>query len=211
MGVLLEKVLSTPQSYPLTLNALVAGCNQKNNRDPEMDLSEAEVGRALGALREQGLVLSVLREGDRVEKWRTPAREAYGLASERAMAVFAELLLRGPQTRAELRTRASRMRHEISSEEIDAILADFTGRPDPLAVNIGRAPGGRADRYAHTLYPEEEMAALGSGAAPAPAAARPAAAPEAGRLETALEEIAALRARVEALERAVEEIRGGRT
>jgi uncharacterized protein YceH (UPF0502 family) len=215
VGVLLEKVLSTPAYYPLTLNALTAGCNQKNNRDPEMTVSEADVQRTLVALQPLGLATSVAREGARVEKWKTGAREVYGLTTEKHMAVFAELLLRGPATRAELRSRASRMRHEITAEDLDGILADFAGRGEPLVVNLGRAPGGRAERYTHTLYDEGEMAALKSAlpAAPPPSPSRePAEPPPPGlaeRLDEALQEIADLRERVASLERAVEQMRGG--
>jgi uncharacterized protein YceH (UPF0502 family) len=208
VGVLLEKVLATPSYYPLTLKALTAGCNQKNNRDPEMELGEDEVQRTLVALQAAGLAVSVCREGERVEKWKTAAREVYGLPSEKAMAVFAELLLRGPVTKAELRTRASRMRHEIAPEDLEAVLADFAGRPDRLIQNLGRAPGGRVERFAHTLYAEEEVAAL---RAAAPAAAPAAEGPRAGgggggsggEIEALQRELASLRERVAALERSV--------
>ncbi len=230
VGVLMEKLLSTPVYYPLTMNALMAGCNQKNNRDPEMDLSEDVLRRALERLKQRGLVVSVLAEGSRAEKWKVKAMEGFGLPSERAMAVLAELLLRGPQTKAELRSRASRMRHEISNEQIDEVLNEFQARPDPLAQNLGRAPGGRAERYAHTLYAQEELAKLRATSVPAAPAPRAAPAPPvedadrddaagaevgagalagvAARLETAFDEIAALRERVETLERAVAEMRG---
>jgi hypothetical protein len=219
VGTLLEKVLATPQSYPLTLSALIAGCNQKNNRDPEMNLVEADVGRALEALLEKGLVVLVRAETARVDKWRTTARDVFALGSEKAMALFAELLLRGPQTLSELRRNSSRMRHELTEEDTRQILGDLAGRPEPLAVNIGRAPGGRAERWSHTLYAEDEMAKVREGAHPpgahaadepaAPGAARGAPTPAEGahahdlegRLAGALAAIAALTARVEALER----------
>lgn len=207
-GVLVEKVLATPAYYPLTLRALTAGCNQKNNRDPEMDLGEADVQRTLVLLQQEGLAVSVCREGERVEKWKTAAREVWQLPTEKSMALFAELLLRGPQTKSELRMRASRMRHELTAEDVDEIIADLAGRAEPLVACIGRTAGGRAERWAHTLYAEEEMAAL-RAAAPAPAAAEPRAEPRPDRLEAALKEIAELRERVEKLERAVESLAGG--
>ena len=220
-GVLIEKLLATPAYYPLTLNALTAGCNQKNNRDPEMTLSDMDVQRSLVLLQQAGLAVSFFPEGGRAEKWKTSAPQAWQIASERAMAVIAELLLRGPQTKAELRSRGSRMRHEISAEEIDQILADFTGRADTLAVHIGRAPGGRAERYAHTFYHADELAEMRAAAAAAPptaatvatvATAEPRKAPAVEgleeKLDAALREIEALRERVQALEGAVAELRG---
>jgi uncharacterized protein YceH (UPF0502 family) len=231
VGVLLEKLLATPQNYPLTHNSLVAGCNQKNNRDPVMDLSDEVVERTLRALQhdhQPPLTISVFAEGARTEKFRTAARDVYNLGSEKAMAIFAELLLRGPQTKSELRSRGSRMRHEISAEEVDQILAEWAGRPEPLAQNLGRAPGGRAERWAHTLYDERELAALKAASIPAhafpmaqasvphpdtvvasaPAPFPPVPSASAEKLEDALREIAALKERVEALENAMAEVRG---
>lgn len=216
VGVLVEKLLSTPQYFPLTMNALVAGCNQKNNREPEMDLSDDLVRRTLEELQGMGLAVSVYAEGARAEKWRTPAKDVFALASEKQMAVFAELLLRGPATKSELKTRASRMRHEVTIADLDGILDEFQKRPEPLAVNLGRAPGGRAERYTHTLWSEDELAKLRAGSAPAatataPRAAAPAAeaSPElAEKLDDALREIAILKDRVDALERDLAELRG---
>lgn len=228
-GVLLEKLLATPQYYPLTHNALVAGCNQKNNRDPVMDLSDDVVEKTIRALQSEHhppLVFSVFAEGARSEKFKTGARDHYNLGSEKAMAIFAELLLRGPQTKSELKTRGSRMRHEISAEEVDQILAEWAARPEPLAMNLGRAPGGRAERWSHTLYEERELAALKAASAPAHAfplsqghapQAESAPAPPpfppvpsatGEKLEEALREIASLKERVEALENAMAEVRG---
>jgi uncharacterized protein YceH (UPF0502 family) len=218
VGVLLEKLLSTPAYYPLTINSLTTGCNQKNNRDPEMTLSEEAVRRALAALQPAGLVVSVIAEGARAEKWKTSAHNVYGLANEKQMAVFAELLLRPAHTKSELKTRASRMRHEISAEEVDQILSDFQGRPEPLVVNLGRAPGGRAERFAHTLYSEEEMAKLKAGSVPASAvspdghghaeAALARAPGAAEKLDEALREIAALKERVDRLEASLGKLAG---
>lgn len=214
-GVLLEKLLATPAYYPMTANALTAGCNQKSNRDPVLDLSEEAVDRTLEALLEKGLAVVVRAEGARTVKWKTIARDAFALSSEKAMALFAELLLRGPQTKAELRAHASRMRHELAAEDVEQVLDEMAKRPEPLVVNLGRAPGGRAERWAHTLYSEQEMAALRAGPVEAaPAASTSGANPEKGgeggvgaglaaRLQEALREIAALEARVSRLEGAV--------
>jgi len=166
VGTLLEKMLATPQSYPLTLNSLTTGCNQKSNRDPEMTLVDAEVMRALEGLLEKGLVVVQRVEGARVEKWKGRGHEAFGLASEKSMALMAELLVRGPQTLSELRRNSSRMRHELTDEDVRQILADLGGRETPLVVNLGRAPGGRTERWSHTLFDEEEMRAQRAGSVP---------------------------------------------
>lgn len=209
VGVLIEKGLATPQYYPLTLNSLTTGCNQKNNRDPEMDLLEGDVQATLDALQPQGLAIALHAEGARALKWKAGAKQVYGLEGSKELAMLAELLLRGPQTKAELKTRAARMAPDIAAEDVDRVLAAFAARPEPLAFNLGRAPGGRAERYAHGLYSEEEVAALKAGCAPAtgPGEAPREGGPEAvSRLDHALAEIEALRARVDALERDVAEL-----
>ncbi len=220
LGVLIEKGLATPQYYPLTLNLLTAGCNQKNNRDPEMDLSEGDVQATLDGLQPQGLAVALHAEGARALKWKAGAKPVYGLEGGKELAILAELLLRGPQTKAELRARAARMAPELTAEDVDRILAAFAARPEPLAFNLGRAPGGRAERYAHGLYSEEEVAALKAGALAASPTSGPPLAPGedrgegrsdvASRLDRAFAEIEALRARVDALERDVADLRGSR-
>src|SRR5438132_2438093 len=106
LGVLVEKAKTTPDAYPLSINALVTGCNQKSNRDPLMSLDEDDVEDALGRLKNRGLVIKVI--GGRVERWRHLLYENW-YVDKIELAIMAELLLRGPQTEGELRTRASRM------------------------------------------------------------------------------------------------------
>jgi uncharacterized protein YceH (UPF0502 family) len=106
LGVLVEKAKTTPDAYPLSINALVTGCNQKSNRDPLMSLEEDDVEDALGRLKNRGLVMKVI--GGRVERWRHLLYETWHV-DKIELAILAELLLRGPQTEGELRTRASRM------------------------------------------------------------------------------------------------------
>ena len=108
LGVLIEKAYTTPDQYPLSLNGATNGCNQKSNRDPKVDFSEAEVRIALQGLRMKGLAGGAVLAGSRVEKFRHNAKEILKVG-ERAIAVMAELMLRGPQTAGELRTRAKRM------------------------------------------------------------------------------------------------------
>ena len=118
LGVLVEKGYSTPDQYPLSLNAVANGCNQKSNRDPIVDFSEAEVRIALQGLRMKGFVGVSVPAGSRVEKWHHNAKETLKL-EERDLAVLAELMLRGPQTAGELRGRAKRMRDIPNLEVLD--------------------------------------------------------------------------------------------
>ncbi|GIW73271.1 MAG: hypothetical protein KatS3mg102_2813 [Planctomycetota bacterium] len=163
LGVLLEKELATPAYYPLTVNAATSSCNQKSNRDPVTEYTEAEVEDALEQLRARGLASAVFPAGGRVAKWRHLVREALGLEAA-ARAVLAELLLRGPQTPGELRARASRMRPLADLPALQQAIEQLAGHDPPLVTQLGTAGSRRAVRYAHTLYPEEELAALGGGA-----------------------------------------------
>jgi uncharacterized protein YceH (UPF0502 family) len=169
LGVLIEKAFTTPDQYPLSLNALTNGCNQKSNRAPVTDYSEAEVTVALTGLRHKHLAGASLGSGSRVERWRHNALEGLKVG-ERALAVLAELLVRGAQAPGELRTRASRMRELASLEELQKAL-------DELGEQglVRRVAGGRADRWAQTLCPEAGPAAgegsvPSSGGAPGPSA-----------------------------------------
>ncbi|RME71075.1 MAG: DUF480 domain-containing protein [Planctomycetota bacterium] len=159
LGVLIEKQLSTPASYPLTLNALIAGCNQKSNRDPVLDLEPYEVQEALERLRARGLVSQYFSAGGRAEKWRTLDREHWGIGGpERA--VLAELLLRGPQSMGELRARASRMVPIADLAALGEVLEALASHQPPLAVRLSPPGQRRGVRWAHALYPETERAAL---------------------------------------------------
>ena len=153
LGVLVEKAFTTPDQYPLSLNALTNGCNQKSNRAPVTDYSEAEVTVALTGLRHKHLAGASLGAGSRVERWRHNALEGLKVG-ERALAVLAELLLRGPQAPGELRTRCNRMRSVPSQEDLAQVLAELEG----LGM-VERIRGGRADRWGQTLCPESGPAA----------------------------------------------------
>jgi uncharacterized protein YceH (UPF0502 family) len=155
VGVLIEKALAHPDYYPMTVNALKAGCNQRSNRDPVMALEEAEVLEALDTLRQKGLASVTIRESGRAERWAHNADTAFGL-DERDLALLAELLLRGPQTEGELRARASRMRPFESIPQVAEVLQKLSDRDAPLVARMGKEPGRRGIRCRHLLYPEGE-------------------------------------------------------
>jgi uncharacterized protein len=213
LGVLIEKELTTPEGYPLSLNALVNGCNQKNNREPLLSVGEREVNDTILKLRVAGLVDFVQLTGQRVEKYRHKAGAALHLQPAE-VAVLAELLLRGPQQPGELRSRAERLHPLPTLEALQAVLDALAAKG--LAQRLERVPGERAVRWAQTLAPTAH--ATGAPATPgrpaladradraeAPAPARAAAPPSApgdlGARVAALEaQLAELRRRVEGLE-----------
>ena len=188
LGALVEKELTTPQGYPLTDNALVAACNQTTSRDPVVSYDVATVRLAVRSLREQGLVRTVHRTGERSDKHRHELPGALDLSLEQ-VAVLAVLLLRGPQTAAEVRARTERMHGFGAVEEVERVLAELAARSEPLATRLERQPGRKEARWAQLL------AAGGTGGAAAagpPASADPPHA-VADRLLRSL--VAALRAR----------------
>jgi len=193
LGVLLEKELSTPEYYPLTLNALVNGCNQSSNRAPVLQLDEAAVEAALDALRDRRLVATVQGAGSRALKYAQRLTETRGLAVQEA-ALLAELLLRGPQTPGELRARCTRMYPFQELEEVETALAMLAeAEPNPLAVRLPRAPGMKEARHAQL------MGGPVTSAEPAPAPAGLAA-----QVAGLTEDLRALRAEFEAFKRQFE-------
>ncbi len=200
IGVLIEKALSTPDQYPLTLNALVNGCNQKSNRDPRMNLTSARVDETLDALRERGLVIFVDPARGRTRRYKTTARIELALKTVKDMAVIGELLLRGFGTLNELVRRASRMRDPISTEDMQELLAGFMARTPPLVKRLPKAPGQKEARYTHCLWGEGEEP---EEAPPSAASAPRLSSTGLGAVETALAE---LRAEVAALTKRVEEL-----
>jgi len=146
LGCLLEKQQTTPEYYPLTLNSLVAACNQKSNRDPVMELDEMLVRGALERLRDEVLVWPAT--GSRVERWEHNLDRRWALdAGEKA--VIAVLLLRGAQTPGELRGRTERMRPFASLAEIELVLVRLASGEAPLVVELHRAPGQSQRRFMH--------------------------------------------------------------
>lgn len=154
LGVLVEKSLTVQSQYPLTLNSVTIGCNQKNNRLPVVNYAEDEVIDALDSLRAKGFVREVMLSSSRVPKFRHVAREILDIQT-RELVVLVELLLRGPATLGEIRGRASRMHPLDSLDDVkDALNILMTKIPDePLVKRIDAAPGTKADRYVQLLCP----------------------------------------------------------
>ena len=204
LGVLVEKAQTTPDSYPLTLNAVVNGANQKNNRDPILAMEDQAALSALIGLRGKGLVTQHDAPGQRASKFRHAMKEKLGIGTSE-MVILTELLLRGPQTLGELRGRAGRMAPLESLDTVKAVLEQLMAKPEPMARMIHAAPGGRAERYMQLLCPDLhplDQPAVDDG--PAPADGRVSAAPATSERLAALEaQVLALR---EALARLAAEI-----
>ena len=198
IGCLIEKQITTPDQYPLSLNALVNACNQKSNRDPVMALDEGAVQATLDQLTRRHLVIERSGFGSRVPKYQHRlCNTEFGPLkfSPQELAIVCELLVRGPQTPGELRTRAARMASFAEVGQVEAALESLSSRADgPFVVRLPREPGRRDSRYAH----------LFSGAVPIPAVteepasdASIASPPSLSRLERLEEEVRQLK---EALE-----------
>ena len=172
LGVLVEKSTTTPEQYPLSLNALTAGCNQRNNREPVMALTDDEVFDAVESLRAKGLVIRIeAGAGSRVHRFRHNATDALHVRAGE-LAVLAELLLRGPQTQGELRGRASRMHPMETLDVVRDMLRALSERPEPLVRQLPPAPGSRAEQYVQLLAPDaHEVDIAPAACAPAEAGA----------------------------------------
>ena len=154
LGSLIEKEMTTPEYYPLSLNALMNACNQSSNREPVVQYDEATVSDAVESMRKRALVRAVQQSGSRVMKYRHLLAETLTLDARQA-ALLGVLLLRGPQTLAELRTRASRLTSFESLEEVESVLTELSARsPSSLAVRLPRRAGQKEARYAHLLSGE---------------------------------------------------------
>jgi hypothetical protein len=151
LGALLEKEQTTPDYYPLTLNALVAACNQRSNREPVMQLTVAEVRSALERLSEDVLVWRV--EGSRADRWKHNLDRRWQLGGA-DKAVITLLMLRGAQTPGELRSRSERLRPFRNTEEVEAVLERLATDAEPMAVQLPRQPGQREVRWSHLLSGE---------------------------------------------------------
>lgn len=154
VGVLIEKAKTTPEAYPMTLNALVTGCNQKSNRSPQMNLNADDVQQAVDDLREMGAIVEVQGSG-RVPKYRHQMYEWLGV-DKVELAVMGELLLRGEQTVGELRAHASRMEPIPGLPELKPILQSLTAKNLVLALT----PEGRGQMVSHNLYKDRELEEL---------------------------------------------------
>ncbi|WP_167631376.1 YceH family protein [Mariprofundus ferrooxydans] len=161
LGCLMEKQMTTPDYYPLTLKALTAACNQKSSRVPVMNLSESETGGVVNGLRAEGLVTA--RMDGRADRFEHHLSRKLGL-STKERAVLCVLMLRGALTVNEIRINTGRMTTFDSVDELQTLLDGLIGRDDPLLIRIPRAAGQREDRYAHLLcgVPEFDTAAPAS-------------------------------------------------
>ncbi len=190
LGTLIEKQLATPQYYPLTLSALVQGCNQATSREPVTDYSEPEVREIIARLKDKQLLRTVLpSHGRSVDRFGHRLDEQMPLIKEE-MAILGVLMLRGPQTANELRTRTERLAEWEPPDTAESILDRLASKPEPLVKNIGRGSGQSQDRWIHLLGPVDTTAA------PAPRAA----APSSGRIDE-------LEARVAQLEADIAELK----
>jgi uncharacterized protein YceH (UPF0502 family) len=187
LGCLIEKQATTPESYPLTANAVQLACNQKNNREPVMELEAGEVGHALRELEGRGLLRSV--HGARAQRYEHRFASVYSVTTRQQ--ALLSVLLRGPQTVAELHARSERLAEPADLDEVKQTLERLITRTPALVVNLGRAAGQREDRYMHLLGGPVSAADFASTADDAAAPSKR----------------GALEARVEALEAEVQSLR----
>jgi len=157
LGSLVEKELTTPDYYPLSLNALVNACNQKSNRDPAMNLNENAVSQALRSLEKEGLAGAADGMDNRVTKFEHRLQEAFNF-DRREIAILCELLLRGPQTPGELRSRAERMHPFEDLGQVQSTLQRLAQREPPLVKMLPRQPGTKEARHAHLLSGDVKVA-----------------------------------------------------
>jgi hypothetical protein len=160
LGALLEKEITTPEYYPMSLNALVNACNQKSNRDPVVSYDDDTVEDAIAALKPKGLMLTITGAGSRVAKYAHRLSEKLNLG-RRETAILCELMVRGPQTVGELKNRADRMHSFGDLQEVESVLE----RMSELVAKLPRRPGEKEQRYAHLLSGEPQSTEAFEGAA----------------------------------------------
>ena len=203
LGSLIEKEMTTPEYYPLSLNALTNACNQKSNRDPVMALAEEDVVKALNRLRFNQLTV-VSGESSRVAKYRHLLSERLGLVPAE-LAVLCELLARGPQTVGELRTRCERMHQFSDLAAVEEVLRELSDRETPLVVRLPRQPGRKEARVAHLFSGPPRLSQDHQEAAAEPARLRVMA--EEDRITQLEQDVAGLRSEMESLRQTVEDFR----
>ena len=195
LATLMEKARTVPDSYPLTLNSLASGCNQKTSREPVMNLTEPDILSALDSLRDRSLVIEV--SGQRAMRWEHNFERVVGVPSQ-ASALLGLLMLRGPQTAAELRTNAERWHRFADTGSVEVFLEELQDRSEekggPLVRLLPKAPGAREARWAHLLSGEPELPV----AAPSSSGATTSST-DAARIETLEARVAALEAQVQRL------------
>ena len=194
LGSLIEKDITTPDYYPLSLNALVNACNQKNNRDPVMTLDETAVRDALGSLQEKRMAGPASGADSRVTKFEHRLQEVFNF-DRREIAIVGVLLLRGPQTPGELRSRTDRMYHFEALDDVVSTLDRLAQRDPPLARVLPRQPGTKESRYTHLFSgePPELSVAGPANVARVPSPATAGVNSTADRLATLEDEVARLR------------------
>lgn len=186
LGSLIEKEITTPEYYPLSLNALVNACSQKSNRDPAVSYDESTVEDALELLRAKGLAVRITGSGSRVAKHAHRFSEKFNFG-RRELAIMCELMVRGPQTVGELRNRTERMHRFDDLGEVETVLQRLMDRdPDPMVTRLPRHPGEKEARYAQLLSGEP--------------AAEPEPAPRVDRVSQLESEVARLRADMDSLQ-----------
>ena len=162
LGVLIEKQATVPDTYPLSLNAIVSGCNQKTARQPVIEATEAEVMTAVDGLKALSLVFE--GSGSRVVKFEHNTARVLHLPTQ-AVALLAALMLRGPQTGAELRLNCERLHRFVDISSVEGFLDELAAKPVPMVVKLARAPGSREARWAQLLCGEVALPAAGAGGA----------------------------------------------
>lgn len=155
LGCLVEKERTTPEGYPLTSQSLLTACNQKTSREPVTNYHLQDMLEALQRLRDKGLASTVQEVSDRVPKHRHKLARAWSV-DDKELALLSVLMLRGPQTPGELRTRTDRYTNFANVPEVEGVLARLAERSVPLVENLGRGPGQSQDRWAHKLGADEE-------------------------------------------------------
>ena len=191
LGCLLEKERTTPDNYPLTMNALLSACNQTTNRYPVVTFNQGTLELAVENLKAENLLRIDYSRSNRADKYRQVLDQALDLDEPEA-AVLTVLMLRGPQTAAEVRARSERLHPFADQNEVDATLNRLAGRPNPLVVRLAPAPGQKGSRWGHLLAGELPVDAV-AATAEVPRSAR------ADRLDTLEDAVAVLQAEVERL------------
>jgi uncharacterized protein YceH (UPF0502 family) len=195
LGSLIEKQITTPEYYPLTLNALVAACNQKNNRNPVTSYAESEIDDALFSLRDKNLAYVFHGSTSRVPKYKHVVPEVMHL-SPAEVAALCVMMLSGPQTVGEIRTRGSRLYEFAGLEEVEETLRSLSAREgEPLVTKLSRQPGQKEARFAHLLSGEPSAEQI----VPAAAERKPRSANDADRIASLEETVKDLSQRMEEL------------
>jgi uncharacterized protein YceH (UPF0502 family) len=205
LGSLVEKSYTTPEQYPLSLNALTNACNQKSSRDPVMKLDETTIARAIATLQQKGLVDRRSEPGSRVTKFLHHVENLLGGGTAQEIGTICVLLLRGPQTPGEIKTRTDRICEFSSTADVEAVLLEMAGRTDgPFVSRLPRQPGQKEARYMHLFCGKPDTPTPPKPAQPG----KPLVSPPAKVTTTDL--LTRLQQRVSALEAAVQELQNHR-